>query len=187
MQVNTWVKEVDVEKVKVGNEVHVRLDALPGMVFHGAISSIGSLGHEREGDKNLKVFDITVEIEEEDSRLQPGMTAICHVIIETIPPRPKQEEGEIALPAASEVAEMPLYIPLDAVFEKGGRTLVYRMEGGTPMEQEVTLGGSNENYVVVEEGLGPNDRVALRDPTTVLEELGGIPNTGESDSAAGSL
>ena len=70
---------------------------------------------------------------------------------------------------------MPLYIPLDAVFEKGGRTLVYRMEGGTPMEQEVTLGGSNENYVVVEEGLGPNDRVALRDPTTVLEELWGHP------------
>ena len=192
MQVNTWVKEVDVDKLEVGNEVHVRLDALPGVVFHGAISSIGSLGHEREGDKNLQVFDITVEIEEEDSRLQPGMTAICHVIIETIPPRQKQEEGEIALPeialpSSSEVAEMPLYIPLDAVFKKGGRVLVYRMEAGTPMEQEVTLGGSNENYVVVEEGLGPNDRVALRDPTIVLENLGGVPDTGKSDSAAGSL
>ena len=188
MQVNTWVKEVDVDKLEVGNEVHVRLDALPGVVFHGAISSIGSLGHEREGDKNLQVFDITVEIEEEDSRLQPGMTAICHVIIETIPPRQKQEEGEIALPAAaSEVAGMPLYIPLDAVFEKGGRVLVYRMEEGTPMEQEVTMGKSNENYVVIEEGLGPNDRVALRDPTIVLEELGGIPDTGKSDSAVGSL
>jgi multidrug resistance efflux pump len=187
MQVNTWVKEVDVDKLEVGNEVHVRLDALPGAVFHGVISSIGSLGHEREGDKNLKIFDITVEIEEEDSRLQPGMTAICHVIIETIPPRQKQEEGEIALPSSSEVAEMPLYIPLDAVFKKGDRALVYRMEAGTPMEQEVTMGKSNENYVVIEEGLGPNDRVALRDPTIVLEALGGVPDTGESDSATGSL
>ena len=189
MQVNTWVKEVDVDKLEVGNEVHVRLDALPGLVFHGVISTISSLGHEKEGDKNVKVFDITVEIEEEDSRLQPGMTANCEVIIETLPPRPEQEEeeGEIARPTESEVAEMPLYIPLDAVFEEGGRVLVYRMEGGTPMEQEVTLGKSNEDYVVVEAGLGANDRVALRDPTIVLEELGGVPDTGESDSAASSL
>ena len=189
MQVNTWVKEVDVDKLEVGNEVHVRLDALPGLVFHGVISTISSLGHEKEGDKNVKVFDITVEIEEEDSRLQPGMTANCEVIIETLPPRPEQEEeeGEIARPTESEVAEMPLYIPLDAVFEKGGRVLVYRMEGGTPMEQEVTLGKSNEDYVVVEAGLGANDRVALRDPTIVLEELGGVPDTGESDPAASSL
>ena len=189
MQVNTWVKEVDVDKLEVGNEVHVRLDALPGLVFHGVISTISSLGHEKEGDKNVKVFDITVEIEEEDSRLQPGMTANCEVIIETLPPRPEQEEeeGEIARPTESEVAEMPLYIPLDAVFEEGGRVLVYRMEGGTPMEQEVTLGKSNEDYVVVEAGLGANDRVALRDPTIVLEELGGVPDTGESDPAASSL
>jgi hypothetical protein len=189
MQVNTWAKEVDVDKLEVGNEVHVRLDALPGLVFHGVISTISSLGHEKEGDKNVKVFDITVEIEEEDSRLQPGMTANCEVIIETLPPRPEQEEeeGKIARPTESEVAEMPLYIPLDAVFEKGGRVLVYRMEGGTPMEQEVTLGKSNEDYVVVEAGLGANDRVALRDPTIVLEELGGVPDTGESDPAASSL
>ena len=189
MQVNTWAKEVDVDKLEVGNEVHVRLDALPGLVFHGVISTISSLGHEKEGDKNVKVFDITVEIEEEDSRLQPGMTANCEVIIETLPPRPEQEEeeGKIARPTESEVAEMPLYIPLDAVFEKGDRVLVYRMEGGTPMEQEVTLGKSNEDYVVVEAGLGANDRVALRDPTIVLEELGGVPDTGESDPAASSL
>ena len=42
------------------------------------------------------------------------------------------------------------------------------------MEQEVSLGARNEDYVIVEEGLGSNDRVALRDPTVVLEKLGGV-------------
>ena len=88
MQVKTWVNEVDVDKLEVGNEVLVRLDALPGPVFHGKISNIASLGHEKEGDKNVQVFDIVVEIDEEDARLKPGMTAACEVIVETIPPRP---------------------------------------------------------------------------------------------------
>ena len=61
------------------------------------------------------------------------------------------------------------------MFVKGGRTLVYRLEEGATIQQEVVLGKRNDNYVIVEEGLGEDDRVALRDPTLVLEELGGIP------------
>ena len=185
MQVKTWVNEVDVDKLEVGNEVLVSLDALPGPVFHGKISNIASLGHEKEGDKNVQVFDIVVEIDEEDARLKPGMTAACEVIVETIPPRPPEDDAEIQEAEETEVAEIPLYIPIDAVFEKGGRTLVYRMQGGQPEEQEVALGPRNEDYVVVEEGLGSNDRVALRDPTVVLEKLGGVEEAEEAAPAAG--
>ena len=187
MQVKTWVNEVDVDKLEVGNEVLVRLDALPGPVFHGEISNIASLGHEKEGDKNVQVFDIVVEIDEEDSRLKPGMTAACEVIVETIPPREPEDEEEIEEAEETEAVEIPLYIPIDAVFEKGGRTLVYRMEGGQPVEQEVALGARNEDYVIVEEGLGSNDRVALRDPTVVLEKLGGVEEAEEPAPAAASL
>ena len=184
MQVKTWVNEVDVDKLEAGNEVLVRLDALPGPVFHGKISNIASLGHEKEGDKNVQVFDILVEIDEEDPRLKPGMTAACEVIVETIPPRPPEDEAEIEEPEETEVVEIPLYIPIDAVFEKGGRTLVYRMQSGQPEEQEVALGARNEDYVIVEEGLGTHDRVALRDPTVVLEKLGGVEETQEAAPAA---
>ena len=184
MQVKTWVNEVDVDKLEAGNEVLVRLDALPGPVFHGKISNIASLGHEKEGDKNVQVFDILVEIDEEDPRLKPGMTAACEVIVETIPPRAPKDEAEIEEAEETEAAEIPLYIPIDAVFEKGGRTLVYRMQGGQPVEQEVSLGARNEDYVIVEEGLGTNDRVALRDPTVVLEKLGGVEEAQAAAPAA---
>ncbi len=187
MQAKTWVNEVDVDKLEVGNEVLIRLDALPGPVFHGRISNIASLGHEKEGDKNVQVFDILVEIDEEDARLKPGMTAACEVIVETIPPRPARDDAEIEEAEETEVAGIPLYIPIDAVFEKGGRTLVYRIQAGQPVEQEVALGSRNENYVIVEEGLGANDRVALRDPTAVLEKLGGVEEAQEAEPAAASL
>jgi len=186
MQVETWVNEVDVDKLEVGQIAYVRLDALPGPTFEGRITSIASLGHEKEGDKNVKVFDVTVEIKMEDSRLKPGMTATCEIIIETIPPRPEPvAEGEgtpVTEPQEGEVAELPLSIPIDAVFEKNGRTLVYRIEGGQPLEQVVVLGKRNDDFVVVEEGLGANDRVTLLDPTVTLETVGGVADAGGDDA-----
>ncbi|MBD06720.1 MAG: hypothetical protein CME24_20530 [Gemmatimonadetes bacterium] len=186
MQVETWVNEVDVDKLEVGQIAYVRLDALPGPTFEGRITSIASLGHEKEGDKNVKVFDVTVEIKMEDSRLKPGMTATCEIIIETIPPRPEPvAEGEgtpVTEPQEGEVAELPLSIPIDAVFEKNGRTLVYRIEGGQPLKQVVVLGKRNDDFVVVEEGLGANDRVTLLDPTVTLETVGGVADAGSDDA-----
>lgn len=176
MQVKTWVNEVDVDKLKVGQLVNISLDALPGPVFHGSITSVASLGREKEGDKNVKVFDVTVEINEKDTRLKPGMTATSEVVIKTVPERPQPVEGELLEePQEGAVAELPLYIPIDAVFEKSGRTTVFRVDGGKTTETEVVLGDRNDNYVIVLEGLGSNDRVTLRDPTTALEELGGVP------------
>ncbi len=183
MQVQTYVNEVDVDKLEVGQLAHVRLDALPGPLFEGRITSVASLGREKEGDKNVKVFDVTVEIAGEDSRLKPGMTATSEVIIETIPPRPQAIADDGSTPVApeaqeGEMAALPLSIPIDAVFEKDGQTLVYRLEGGQPVEQIVVLGKRNDDFVVVEQGLGLNDRVTLLDPTATLETVGGVADAG---------
>ena len=182
MRVKTWVNEVDVDKINVGRAVNIRLDALPGPVFHGKVTSVASLGREKEGDKNVKVFDIEVEIEEQDTRLKPGMTAASEVVIKTLPERPEVDADAVSEPEEGATAELPLYIPIDAVFEKNGRTHVFRIDSGKPVEQEVVLGDRNDNYVVVIEGLGGNDRVTLRDPTTALEELGGAPEEAEEAS-----
>jgi len=185
MRVKTWVNEVDVDKVKVGQRVDIRLDALPGPVFHGKVTSVASLGREKEGDKNIKVFDLEVEIEEQDDRLKPGMTATSEVVIKTLPDLVEPDSAAVTTPEEGAVADLPLYIPIDAIFEKTGRTLVFRIDGGQPVEQEVVLGDRNDNYVVVIEGLGANDRVTLRDPTTTLEELGGAPEVAEESSSPG--
>lgn len=178
MQVKTYVNEVEVDKLEVGQKVLVKLDALPAPTFHGAITSIANLGREKEGEKNVKVFDIIVEIEEQDSRLKPGMTASSEVIIEIIPPQLVSAPDSIQPGANGEIPASdsePLYIPLDAVFEEDGKTLVFRLVEGQPVEQAVVLGPQNDNYVIIEEGLKPGDRVTLSNPTLLLDELGGIP------------
>jgi multidrug efflux pump subunit AcrA (membrane-fusion protein) len=167
MQVKTFVNEVEVDKLKAGQKVVIKLDALPEPTFHGAITSIATLGREKEGEKNVKVFDITIAVDEEDSRLKPGMSATCDVVVETIPPPSPETPGTISSENLAEAkpGDLPLYIPMDAVFEKNGKTVVYWLRNGAPEAREVKLGKKNENYVIVEEGLGVEDRITLRDPT----------------------
>ena len=186
MQVKTYVNEVDVDKLDTGQVASIKLDALPEPTFYGKIKSIASLGREKEGEKNVKVFDVVLEIEEQDDRLKPGMSATSEVIVETIPPKPTAKPDSIQPVATDEVitetAPMPLYIPLDAVFEKDGRTLVYRVVDGQAVEQEISLGKKNEDFVVVEQGLSPDDRIALRDPTQAADAIGGMETAAESSS-----
>ena len=186
MQVKTYVNEVEVDKLDTGQVALIQLDALPGPTFHGRIKSIASLGREKEGEKNVKVFDVVLSIEEQDARLKPGMTATAEVIVETIPPRPGDAPDSVQA-EASEVAAaapLPLYIPLDAVFEKDGRALVYCLVRGQPEERAVTLGQKNEDFVIVEHGLTPDDRVALRDPTQAVDPIGGMDAAPEANAPA---
>lgn len=186
MQVKTYVNEVDVDKLETGQVASIKLDALPEPTFYGIIKSIASLGREKEGEKNVKVFDVVLEIEEQDERLKPGMSATSEVIIETIPPKavakPDSIEPLTTGEVAAKTAPMPIYIPLDAVFEKDGRTLVYLVVDGQAEEREITLGKKNEDFVVVEKGLAPNDRIAMRDPTRAADAIGGMDNTVKSAS-----
>jgi hypothetical protein len=244
MQVKTAVNEVDVDKLRVGQETQIKLDALPDPTFTGSITNVASLGREKEREKNVKVFDVTVLVNEQDSRLKPGMTATADIIIETIPPRPTAQRDTIAAVASGDsarrdssqsdtvllaaagadssrmsrdaasgdkglttsadaapmaatdsaleaaqadtaaVVTLPLYIPLDAVFEKDGKTVVYCLRDGRPQEQTVVLGKKNDNYVIVEEGIEAGDRIALRDPTLAMDEIGGIPDEGGGTSEA---
>lgn len=69
-------------------------------------------------------------------------------------------------------------MPLDAVFEKEGRTVVYRLVDGQTEETEVDLGKRNDNYVVVEDGLAPDDRVTLHDPTLLGDDISGTAKSG---------
>ncbi len=187
MQVKTYVNEVEVDKLDTGQVALIKLDALPEPTFHGRIKSIASLGREKEGEKNVKVFDLVLAIEEEDARLKPGMTATAEIMVETIPPKPAAKPDSVQAEASAEVAAaapLPLYIPLDAVFEKDGRALVYCLVDGQPEERAVTLGKKNEDFVIVEHGLAPDDRVALRDPTQAADPIGGMDATSEAPAPA---
>ena len=84
MKVNTYINENDFLKIKVGQKVEVRLDALSGVVFDGQVSYIGKLCYLRDynSKSRQKVFDVEVQMLKSDPRLKPGMTVSCEYLEE---------------------------------------------------------------------------------------------------------
>jgi multidrug efflux pump subunit AcrA (membrane-fusion protein) len=82
MKVNTYINETDFLKIRKGQKVAVRMDALPNVVFEGEVAYIGKLCHLRDENKKSrqKVFDVEVNILLPDERLKPGMTVSCEFL-----------------------------------------------------------------------------------------------------------
>ncbi len=150
MKVKTKVNEVDISRVHRDQPVIITLDALPGPIFNGKVHTIAALAR-REGDSEVKVFDVEVLIDGTHEELKPGMTAQCKIVT-----------GKI---------DNVLSIPLEAVFDKGDTTVVYVKKHGFE-RRVVKLGSKNSDYVIIEDGLESGEEVALRDPTAKLEDMG---------------
>lgn len=80
MKVDTYINETDFLKIRVGQKVAVRLDALPKIVFDGEIAYIGKLCKLRDPKSKQKVFDVEVKLNKTDERLKPGMTVSCEFL-----------------------------------------------------------------------------------------------------------
>jgi RND family efflux transporter MFP subunit len=148
MVVETRVRETDVHKVEKNQEVAVRVDAYPGLQLGGSVSFIGTLAQEERRDGGApgsgKYFQVTVELEGTDPRLRPGMSARVELVVEKV--------------------ESARFVPLEAVFERGGRYFCLVVERGQPRPREVLTGTSNEHFIVIEAGLDPGERVLMGDP-----------------------
>lgn len=80
MKVETHVSETDFLKIRLGQKVAVRLDAMPDILFDGEISYIGKLCKPKDNKSRQKVFDVEVKMLTSDERLKPGMTVSCEFL-----------------------------------------------------------------------------------------------------------
>ncbi len=81
MKVETQINENDFLRIKEGDTVLVRLDALPEVAFEGRIADIGLFCHPKDYNKpRQKVFDVEVRLLVSDERLKPGMTVSCEFL-----------------------------------------------------------------------------------------------------------
>lgn len=144
MQVVSQVGEMDIQQVKQGQQVLVRLDAFPGPVFHGQVSKIAPMANPQLDAPNVQVFEMVADIEEQDERLKPGMSASVEIVVETI-------EGALS-------------VPLETVRELDGHTLVYRLRGKNLEPVAVRLGQRNAVAAVVDSGLEEGVILALKPP-----------------------
>jgi len=146
IQANAPVTEVDRGRVQPGQPVILNIEAVPDKEHKGKVSEISPLAKlDYSGYPVTKNFDLTVQLENPDPRLRPGMTAGFRVEVERVP-------GSIVIPAG-------------AVFEKGGQTVVYVLSDGAYRERPVTVARRGIGRVMVSRGLKPGERIALKDPT----------------------
>jgi HlyD family secretion protein len=126
MKVKGIVQENDISKIKPGQNVIVRLDALPSVPFHGQIINLSKVCVEQD---NKKVFLTEVLISESDLRLKPGMTVSCEYIT---------FEGEDEF-----------YVPNSCILEENKHFYLFTRKRGKIRKTEIKTGPSNNMYTIV--------------------------------------
>ncbi len=143
MESVTYVNEIDVRRLAVGQPVAISLDAAPDKKLTGKVTSVANVGEQRP-NQDAKVFEVKIAVERPDTTLRPGMTTSNG--IETA------------------VVKNVLSVPIEAVMYDGAIPYVFRRGGGRVVRQEVETGLMNDNEVVVRRGLGDDDVVLLSPP-----------------------
>lgn len=160
MQSITYVNEVDIRRVKIGQSVDIGMDAFPDKRYSGKVTKVANVGQQRP-NSDAKVFEVVIRVNESDEMLRPSMTTSNAIIAEQL--------------------EDVLYVPLEAInVESDSINYVYLKNG---VKQEVKMGMANANDVVIEKGLNTGDRVYLNTPNwgenlavRLLDELNGKRN-----------
>ncbi len=148
MLVEMQVAEGDYRKVEPDQDVELRIDAIPDMVFAGRMETVAALANFDQ-QRRASLFKTVARLDSVDTGMRPGMTASVRVITDEI--------------------EDALYIPSRAVFEVDGETVVFP-RSQLPRPRPVRLGDRNMNAVVVVEGLEEGEEIALQDPRTLDED-----------------
>jgi len=149
MESHTYVNEVDISKVKIGQKVEVKLDAFQDSLFYGKVANVARLGKKKDNQSSIMVFDVYIEIDGISEILKPGMTTSNKIIIDKL--------------------EDKIFIPHEALFEKEGNFIAYKKDGADFEEVVVEIGNKSDDFVVIENGLSDGDVVSLRNP--YLEDL----------------
>jgi len=143
----TYINEIDISKVKVGQQVRIGIDAFPDKHLDGQVISVANVGQAMP-NSDAKVFEVKIKIFGKDKELRPAMTTSNTIQV-----------GSFA---------DTLMLPSDAVFENDSMKYVY-LGSENPVKQVVWLGDENENYALVKKGLKEGDVVWLNEPANADE------------------
>lgn len=148
MESDTYVNEVDVRKLAVGQHVEISLDADGSKRLAGTVTHVANVG-EQKPNQDSKVFEVKIEIAKPDTTLRPGMTTANSILTASIP--------------------NALSIPLEALVNEGGYSYVYKKDGRRVVRQQIETGQANDVEIIVRRGIVKGDVVMLSMPTDRAE------------------
>lgn len=139
----TWVNEIDISKVAIGQKVTLGIDALPGKILEGEVISVANIGQPMP-KSDAKVFEVRIKVFGEVDDLKPAMTT----------------SNIIHTGSWSDA----IYIPAETIFRNDSLQFVFLEKDDTLIKQIIDTGEENENYVMVKKGLQENDIILLSQP-----------------------
>ncbi len=151
MQARVYVLEADAGGLAKGLSATVVIEAHPAFSYKAKINKVDTLAKRRTGWIPVQYFGATLELDATDPLvMKPG----------------QRVRAVLALDARPDAFS----VPRNAVFEKNGKRIVYKLQGRAFAPVEVELGPAAVGRVVVEKGLAEGDEIALRDPLAAARE-----------------
>ncbi len=138
MEVLTYVNEVDIQKVKVGQAVEIGLDAAADKKLKGVVKTVANIGEEKP-NSDAKVFEVVIEVITKDPIIKPAMTVSCKI--------------------ATEKYKDVLPIPLEAIYNDAKGSFVFKRSDGSLQKQYVKVFTVNESNALISNGLQAGDRI----------------------------
>jgi HlyD family secretion protein len=143
------VEEVDRGRIRAGDEVIIRVDALPETEIAATLTEISPLA-ELSPDTRGRSFHAYADLgPDADPRIRPGMNGSLDIV-------------------TARVADARI-IPAQALITRGGRPAVHLAEAGGFRTVDVEVVARNSDEVAVR-GIPPDARVALADPAAGTSE-----------------
>jgi len=150
LEISVNLAEVDVPRVKLGQDAEVTLDALPDLNLAGKVTSISPAGTQSQGVVN---YPVVVSVIEPPENVRAGMTAGVNIIVDK--------------------RENVLIVPNRALRSQGRQRSVTVLVEGQSIVTPVTTGLSNDTMTEIIGGLREGDEVILS-TTTTTQSRGGV-------------
>lgn len=146
------VSEVDADRVKVGQEVEITVDAIPNQVFGGKITQLGKIFNRVSFGRPGRVLRVNIEFDQiETERMRPRMAARFQVVSQRL-------RNVLAVPLAT------IHV------SDGGNPYVWVKGEQGPERRPVQIGATNELVSVIVAGLEEGEEIASRILSEVAEE-----------------
>lgn len=139
MLVKTYVNEIDISKVQVGQQVEIGVDAFPDKKLSGEVTQVANIGEEMK-NSTARVFEVIIKVADRDEDLRPAMTTKNKII--------------------TDVLEDVLYVPLEALNTQDSIQFVY----ASGSKKQIETGQSNNESIVVTNGLEAGEQIYLFPP-----------------------
>jgi len=138
----TYVNEIDISKIKIGQKVTLSIDAFPEKELKGEVITVANIGQPMP-KSDAKVFEVKIRVSGFDPLLKPAMTTSNTIV--------------------TGVYDKQLIIPSEAIYSNDSTKYVYLKKNGI-VRQIVDPGGENENYTIINKGLAEGDVLTLNEP-----------------------